>query len=147
MTDHVDSRTRSQIMAKVRSRDTRPEMEVRRALHRAGYRFRLHRSNLPGKPDLVFPRYRLALFVHGCFWHRHGCKRTTMPATNSEFWSKKFCRTLIRDRRALRELEEDEWATAIIWECQLETGIGHLIDTLNRSSEAKQLKTPAVRTP
>ena len=144
MTDHVDSRTRSQIMARVRSRDTRPEMEVRRALHRAGYRFRLHRSDLPGKPDLVFPRYRLALFVHGCFWHRHGCKRTTMPATNSEFWSKKFCRTLERDQRALRELEEVGWTTAIIWECQLQTGIGHLIDTLNGNAEANQLNTSAI---
>ncbi len=131
MTDHVDSRTRSQIMAKVRSRDTRPEMEVRRALHRAGYRFRLHRSDLPGKPDMVFPRYRVALFVHGCFWHRHGCKRTTMPSTSTEFWSKKFCRTLERDQRALRELEEVGWSTIVIWECQLQAGIGRLIETLN----------------
>ena len=117
-------------MSKVRSKNTRPEIDVRRALHRVGFRFRLHRSDLPGKPDLVFPRYRLALFVHGCFWHRHGCKRTTMPATNTEFWSKKFTRTLERDRRALKELEEIGWATTVIWECQLETGISRLIETL-----------------
>lgn len=131
MTDRVDSRTRSQIMARVRSRNTQPEMEVRRALHRAGYRFRLHRSDLPGKPDLVFPQYRIALFVHGCFWHRHGCKRTTMPATNREFWSKKFCRTLERDQRALRELEEVGWTTNVIWECQLDTGIASLVKMLS----------------
>lgn len=136
MTDHVDSNTRSAIMAKVKSRDTRPEIRVRRALHRAGYRFRLHRADLPGKPDLSFPRYRLALFVHGCFWHRHGCKRTTMPATNTEFWSRKFRRTLERDRRARKELEENGWTTDIIWECQLEAGISRLIKLLTGAAQA-----------
>ena len=130
MVSHTDKETRSAIMSKVRSKDTKPEIEVRKALHRAGFRFRLHRSDLPGKPDLVFPRFRLALFVHGCFWHRHGCKRTTMPVTNKEFWSKKFCRTVERDQRTPKELKEFGWATTVIWECQLETGINRLIERL-----------------
>ena len=135
MSDHVDRETRSAIMSRVRSKDTTPEIQVRKALHRAGFRFRLHRTNLPGKPDLVFPRYRLALFVHGCFWHRHGCKRTTMPKTNREFWTQKFCRTMERDQRVAAELEELGWATTVIWECQLETGINRLIETLTRISQ------------
>ena len=135
MADSVDKETRSAIMSKVRSKDTKPEMEVRRALHRSGFRFRLHRSDLPGTPDLIFPRHSLALFVHGCFWHRHGCKRTTMPATNREFWAEKFRRTLERDRKALKELEESGWDTAVIWECQLETGINRLLETLTESAQ------------
>ena len=135
MTDHTDKETRSAIMSKVRSKNTKPEIEVRRAFHRAGFRFRLHRSDLPGTPDLVFPRYGLALFVHGCFWHRHGCKRTSMPATNREFWAEKFRRTLERDRKALKELKESGWETAVIWECQLETGINRLLETLTESAK------------
>ena len=135
MTDHTDKETRSAIMSKVRSKNTKPELEVRRALHRAGFRFRLHRSDLPGKPDLVFPRHGLALFVHGCFWHRHGCKRTTMPATNREFWAEKFRRTLERDQKALKELKKIGWETAVIWECQLETGINRLLETLTESAK------------
>lgn len=135
MTSQADKEARSAIMAKVRSKNTKPEIAVRRAIHRAGFRFRLHRSDLPGNPDVVFPRHRLALFVHGCFWHRHGCKRTTMPATNKEFWSEKFRRTLERDKRALKELEEIGWKTAVIWECQLETGINALLETLTESAQ------------
>ncbi len=135
MTNQADQEARSAIMAKVRSKNTKPEIEVRRAIHRAGFRFRLHRSDLPGNPDVVFPRHRLALFVHGCFWHRHGCKRTTMPATNREFWSEKFRRTVERDQRALKELEEIGWKTAVIWECQLETGINALLETLTESAQ------------
>ena len=122
-------------MARVRSRDTKPEMRVRRAAHMAGYRFRIHRSDLPGRPDLVFPRYRLAVFVHGCFWHRHGCGRTTMPATNAEFWSGKFRRTVERDQRALRKLEKAGWAVRVIWECRLESGISRLIETLAQAAQ------------
>ena len=117
-------------MSRVRSKDTAPEMAVRKALHRVGFRFRLHRSDLPGKPDLVFPRYRLALFVHGCFWHRHGCRRTTIPATNKRFWSEKFSRTVERDQRAATELDSLGWTTTVIWECQLDTGVSRLIETL-----------------
>lgn len=130
MADHVDRKTRSAIMSRVRSKDTTPEIQVRKALHKAGFRFRLHRSSLPGKPDLVFSRYRLALFVHGCFWHRHGCKRTTTPATNTEFWTEKFRRTLQRDKATSRELEKIGWTTLVIWECQIKTGIDSTIEIL-----------------
>lgn len=125
---------RSAIMSRVRSKNTTPEIAVRKALHRAGFRFRLHRSDLPGNPDVVLPRHRLALFVHGCFWHRHGCKKTTMPATNTEFWSEKFSRTMERDQRSLTELEQIGWTTTIIWECQLDNGISSLIETLTSTS-------------
>ena len=109
MTDHVDSLTRSAIMARVKSRDTGPEMEVRRALHRAGHRFRLHRSDLPGRPDLLFPRHRLVLFVHGCFWHWHGCKRSRMPRSNVEYWTAKIERNVNRDAQTRSELEHLGW--------------------------------------
>ena len=127
--------SRSEIMSRVRSKNTKPEMRVRSAVHRAGFRFRLHRADLPGHPDLVFPRYRLALFVHGCFWHRHGCKRTRLPATNRAYWCKKFSRTIERDRRTLQQLKEMGWATAVIWECELESGISCLMDILRTSAQ------------
>ena len=136
MADHVDKATRSAIMSKVRSKNTGPEIAVRKALHRAGYRFRVHRSDLPGKPDLVFPRYHVALFVHGCFWHRHGCKRATMPASNVEHWVEKFRRTTERDRLAFQKLERSGWTTAIIWECKMEAGISDLISMLTDIAQA-----------
>ena len=136
MSNDADNETRSAIMSRVRSKNTKPEIEVRKALHTAGFRFRLHRSDLPGNPDLVLPRYRLALFVHGCFWHRHGCKRTTMPATNKEFWSQKFCRTLERDRKAMNELAGFGWSTTVIWECQLQAGISRVIEALTESAQS-----------
>ena len=136
MADRVDKATRSGIMSKVRSKNTGPEMAVRRALHKAGYRFRVHRSDLPGRPDLAFPKYRVALFVHGCFWHRHGCKRTTMPASNSDYWAEKFQRTMERDRLARQQLEESEWTTSVIWECELEAGISDLITMLTDIAKA-----------
>lgn len=124
--DHVDKRTRSQIMAKVKSRDTSPEMEVRRALHRAGYRFRVHRADIPGCPDLVFPRHRVALFVHGCFWHWHGCKRTRMPKSNVEYWTAKIKRNVDRDKQVRYELERLGWKWRVIWECELVSGVERL---------------------
>ena len=138
----MDSATRSAIMSKVRSKDTRPEIEVRKALHKAGYRFRVHRTDLPGKPDLILPRYRLALFVHGCFWHQHGCKRTTIPATNREFWSKKFRRNLERDERVQRELNEAAWTTAVIWECQIKAGISRVLEILTGMAQPRRLVSP-----
>lgn len=105
-------------MAKVRSKDTKPELIVRKAAHRLGYRFRLHRKDLPGTPDLVFPRHRLAVFVHGCFWHRHnGCRRATMPATNIAKWMAKFERNSQRDAQSKADLEALGWSVLTIWEC------------------------------
>lgn len=123
-------------MSKVRSKDTSTELQVRKAIHRAGFRYRLHRSDLPGKPDVVLSRYHVALFVHGCFWHRHGCKRTTSPTTNADFWSKKFRRTIDRDRMATQELHDLGWTTIVIWECQLRADTIRLIDRLTAIKEA-----------
>lgn len=118
--DKLDPARRSANMARVRSKDTGPELKVRRVAHRMGLRFRLHRRDLPGTPDLVFPKHRLAVFVHGCFWHRHkGCSRTSMPATRVEFWQEKFDATVARDKDALAGLDMLGWKTLVLWECEL----------------------------
>lgn len=114
---------RSAIMAQVRSRNTTPERVVRSTLHRLGYRYRLHNSRLPGKPDLTFPSRRIALFVHGCFWHRHpNCKRAATPSARQDYWLKKFERNVLRDNRNRSELERMGWTVLIVWECQLRDG-------------------------
>lgn len=110
---------RSAQMALVRSRDTKPEMRVRKALHATGLRYRLHDHRLPGVPDLVFPSRRIALFVHGCFWHRHpGCAATRLPKTRQEFWKSKLTGNVARDRRQQKALKALGWAVLIIWECE-----------------------------
>lgn len=107
-------------MSRVRGRDTKPEMRVRRLLHRAGYRFRLHRGDLPGSPDLFLPRYRLAVFVHGCFWHGHeDCKRSKLPKTRIAFWETKISANRTRDARVLKELAGLGIQSVTLWECQL----------------------------
>ncbi|MBS0418778.1 MAG: DNA mismatch endonuclease Vsr [Proteobacteria bacterium] len=119
MVDRIDARRRRLNMQRVRSQDTRPEVQVRKVAHRLGYRFRLHRKDLPGTPDLVFPKMRKVIFVHGCFWHRHkGCIRTTTPATHTQFWKEKFEANQLRDRRVQFALESDGWSAAVIWECE-----------------------------
>jgi DNA mismatch endonuclease, patch repair protein len=106
-------------MAAVSNKDTRPEILVRRALHRLGYRFRLHRGDLPGTPDIVLPKYKLCIFVHGCFWHRHpGCKRASMPSTNVEFWERKFEKNVNRDAATADRLTKMGWRVKVIWTCQ-----------------------------
>lgn len=120
MADIVDRTTRARMMARIRSRDTRPEMALRQAIHSCGLRFRLHDRKLPGTPDLVFRRFNAVCFVHGCFWHRHaGCPYTTMPSTRERFWKAKFDSNTQRDRRNRRELLEAGWRVAIVWECAL----------------------------
>ena len=107
-------------MRQVKGRDTSPEKIVRSLLHRMGYRFRLQRDDLPGKPDIVLPRFKTVVFVNGCFWHRHsGCKRATTPATNVDYWQTKFARTVARDARNQAELEKMGWRVVIVWECEL----------------------------
>lgn len=118
--DRVSQTSRSQNMARVKGKNTLPELSVRRLLRGMGLGYRLHRSDLPGKPDIVLAKYRLAIFVHGCFWHRHrDCQRSTMPVHNREFWEGKFARTLERDARQHRLLVSLGWQVLIIWECQL----------------------------
>lgn len=107
------------IMSRVSSRDTTPELVVRRALHRAGLRFRLHDRRLPGTPDIVLSRWRTVVFVHGCFWHRHpGCRKATMPKTRTEFWQSKFDRNVERDGQALISLRALNWRAEVVWECE-----------------------------
>lgn len=118
-TDIVTAQERSRMMAGIRGKNTKPEMAIRSALHRLGFRFRLHDTGLPGKPDLVFPKYRAVVFVHGCFWHGHDCHLFRWPKTRSEFWRKKIGANVVRDREQLSALLASEWRVAIIWECAL----------------------------
>lgn len=107
-------------MAQVKGKNTAPERIVRSLLHRLGFRFRLHAHNLPGKPDIVLPKYATVVFVHGCFWHRHpGCSRASKPADNAEYWERKFARTLVRDARSTEALEALGWKVLVVWECEL----------------------------
>ena len=117
--DIVDSARRSAMMAGIRGRDTKPELKVRKAAHALGYRFRLHRHDLPGTPDLVFPGRRRVILVHGCYWHRHqGCRYATVPKTNAEFWINKFEKNTARDRQVLKELDDHGWGAMVVWECE-----------------------------
>lgn len=131
MPDTFDRATRSAIMRKVKSKGTSPEMKVRRALHAAGFRYRLYRKDLAGNPDLVLPRFRIAVFVHGCFWHWHGCKRSRMPQDNHAYWEAKIQRNVERDRKALESLITSGWTPKVIWECELAAGIDGLIQQLS----------------
>jgi len=124
MADRLTKAERSALMARIRGTDTAPERLVRSALHRAGFRFRLHGAALPGRPDVVLPRHRVVVFVHGCFWHRHGCRLATTPATRVRFWRQKFERNVARDARNARALRRLGWRVLTIWECRLRTAAG-----------------------
>ena len=116
--DTISPERRSWNMSRIRGRNTRPEMLVRSLLHSLGYRFRLNRKDIPGKPDIVLPKYRTAIFVHGCFWHRHkDCVLAYEPKSNSEFWRKKFARNIERDAEVFMALRVVGWRQLIIWEC------------------------------
>lgn len=117
MTDVLTPEQRHHNMSRIRGRDTKPEMLIRRGLHARGLRYRLHDRSLPGRPDLVFPRFRTVVFVHGCFWHFHGCALSKLPATRQDFWQQKLGRNWSRDQRAVSALVEDGWRVLVIWEC------------------------------
>jgi DNA mismatch endonuclease, patch repair protein len=118
--DIVDKATRSRMMAGISGSDTKPERDLRLALHRLGFRYRLHAKNMAGRPDIVFPKYRAAVFVHGCFWHRHqGCRYTTTPVTRPEFWQAKFESNVARDKRVEAALLDAGWRVKTVWECAL----------------------------
>ena len=119
MTDRISPERRSWNMSRIGSRDTKPELAVRSVLYRMGYRFRLHRKDLPGTPDIVLPRHGTVIFVHGCFWHRHkGCGACYIPKTRTEFWKKKFGDNVRRDRRNTRLLKQQGWKVFVVWECE-----------------------------
>lgn len=147
MADTFDRSTRSAIMRRVRSRDTMPELKVRRALHAAGFRYRLHRKDLPGNPDLVLPRFRVAVFVHGCFWHWHGCKRSRMPEANRDYWTAKINRNIERDRLTQGALEALGWKVVILWECELQQGIAATIQLLNEHHGSAHAPSSPVSSP
>lgn len=120
MIDVVNKITRSRMMAGIRGKDTKPELSLRRALHRLGLRYRLHVAGLPGRPDIVLPRHNALIEVHGCFWHRHqNCAFCTKPASNVRFWRSKFGETIKRDKRNLEALRKLGWKVAVVWECSV----------------------------
>lgn len=119
MADRVPPERRSLIMSMVGQKNTAPEMTIRRALHALGYRFRLHRRDLPGSPDIVFPKRRKVIFVHGCFWHGHGCRWGKLPKSRLEYWTTKIETNRERDRVALTRLGEAGWEAMVVWQCEL----------------------------
>ena len=123
MTDFLSPAERSVRMSRIASKDTGPEVALRRALHRRGFRYKVNDKRLPGKPDIVLPRYRAVIFVHGCFWHRHiGCKIATTPKSNTAFWVGKFERNVTRDAQVSEQLAKEGWRVFVTWECQLDSG-------------------------
>lgn len=132
--DTLSPEQRSLNMSRIRSKDTKPEMLVRRHLHALGFRFRLHSSKLPGHPDIVLPKWRTVIFVNGCFWHRHeGCKVATMPKSNVEFWQAKFERNVIRDKMEHESLVEDGWHVIVLWECEVKSRLPELADEIKNT--------------
>ena len=119
MVDNLTKDQRSKNMSRIRSKNTKPEMIVRKKLHSLGYRYRLHKKELPGKPDIFLKKFNLAIFINGCFWHQHDCKRNKSPQTNSAFWKDKFKKNKERDKKNIFKLKEMGIRTYIIWECEL----------------------------
>jgi DNA mismatch endonuclease (patch repair protein) len=107
------------MMSGIRAGNTKPELLIRKALHARGYRYRLHAAGLPGKPDIVLPKHRTAIFIHGCFWHGHDCSLFRMPGTRQEFWQAKIARNMTRDRKVRRDITEAGWRQATVWECAI----------------------------
>lgn len=139
--DVYDKATRSRVMRAVKSKDTRPEKSVRTLLHKLGYRFRLHRRDLPGSPDIVLPARRVIMFVHGCFWHGHDCPRgSRTPKTNAEYWKVKRSRNIDRDKRIRDELEDQGWRVLVIWECETKDE-EHLAENINNFIQSKPFKS------
>jgi len=132
MVDVVDSATRSRMMSGIRGRNTKPEILIRSLLHRHGFRFRLHARDLPGKPDIVLPRYHAVVFVHGCFWHGHDCPLFKWPGTRPEFWREKIGRNRVNDRKATEALLAMGWRVGIVWECAIR-GAGKSIEGVAQS--------------
>jgi DNA mismatch endonuclease (patch repair protein) len=137
MTDVVDKATRSRMMSGVRGKNTRPEILLRRGLHALGFRFRLHARDIPGKPDIVFPKYRALIIVHGCFWHGHDCRYFKLPATNTDFWKTKIDGNRERDKRILRRQRQDGWRCLLVWECAIRMALRHpeKLDVISLSAQ------------
>lgn len=132
MADVHDSATRSKNMSAIRSKNTKPELLIRQIVHAAGFRFRLHRKDLPGKPDMVFPKYRAVILVHGCFWHGHGCHMFKVPTSRREFWLEKISSNQKRDLRDIKGLVDDGWRVLTIWECAIKGSQRLDVETLTQ---------------
>jgi|SRR5215218_3078618 len=130
MADVVDPATRSRMMAGIQGKNTAPEIIVRRGLHARGFRFRLHDRTLPGRPDLVFPKYRAVIEVNGCFWHGHGCHLFKWPSSRKEFWSNKILSNVARDERNMNSLQQSGWRVLVIWECAIKGPMRHTSDAV-----------------
>lgn len=140
MTDRLSPERRSALMRSVKGRDTKPEIAVRKAVHREGYRYRLHGRHLPGTPDLVFPARNAILFVHGCFWHGHyGCSKATIPKTRTSFWTEKIAANQARDKHVQCDLRSQGWRTLVVWECETRN-IKHLLPKVRRFLGLKRQK-------
>ena len=123
MVDVFSKEKSSEIMARVKSCHTKTEIKVRKWLHQQGYRFRLHKRDLPGNPDIILSKHKTIIFVHGCFWHRHnGCKRASTPQSNEEIWRSKFERNVYRDEKNLKQLKDLGWKVLVVWECEVDNG-------------------------
>ena len=135
MADKLSREKRSWNMSRIRGKDTEIEIKVRKYLFSQGFRFRKNVADMPGKPDIVLPKYKTVIFIHGCYWHRHtGCKNCTTPNTNREFWLKKFEKNIQNDSKHKRELGAAGWKVLILWECEIENDFERLMDNLDRKS-------------
>ncbi len=133
MADHLSKERRSWNMSRIKGQNTTPELKLRSCLHRLGFRFRIHDTKLPGKPDIVMAKYRTVVFVHGCFWHRHdGCKHTSTPKSNQSFWLEKFRRTLDRDQQNFKALNNMGWQVLIVWECEINSDVSQAAQRIAR---------------
>ena len=138
--DRVSKKKRSKIMRSIKSEHTKPEKAIRSSLYKRGYRFRLHLSDLPGTPDIVLRKYGVVIFVNGCFWHQHGCNRTSMPKSNSEFWKKKFDNNKKRDIKNKRLLEDLGWEVVVAWECDIVNNIEKVVNGIERKLKKRSLE-------
>lgn len=137
--DNISEVHRSWNMSRIKGKNTKPELLVRSLLHRMGYRFRIHCKDLPGKPDVVFPKYKTVIFVHGCFWHRHdGCKYAYSPKSRMDFWGKKFNATIERDKKKTAILRASGWYVIVVWECELKDNAKNVINKIDAILKGEQ---------
>jgi DNA mismatch endonuclease (patch repair protein) len=135
MSDVLSREQRRRNMSRIRGRDTKPEMLIRRGLHARGLRYKLHDKSLPGRPDLVFPRHNVVAFIHGCFWHVHGCALSKQPTSNRDFWSRKLEGNVLRDQKVMDRLKSEGWRLLVIWECALRGTRRKKLQTILDSAE------------
>ena len=136
MADRITTQARSRIMAAIRGKNTKPELLLRKALFARGYRYRIHTKRLPGSPDITLPKWGAVIFIHGCFWHAHGCGNVRLPKSNRAFWKRKLTRNMNRDQAARRELLKQGWRVLTVWDCAFKGKIPHQVEVLASRVEA-----------